>query len=90
MAGGVRKVVYPRFLGVPSNFRLIRFLVRAPLLSEMVATEVKEKNDENIGHYVIASSRPAECQPLERCTLVPKSMGFKHWIQHDSIIDIIN
>ena len=31
----------------------------------------KEKTDENSGHYVIASSRPPECRPLERRTLVP-------------------
>ena len=27
--------------------------------------------DENSGHYVIASSRPQECRPLERITLAP-------------------
>ena len=32
----------------------------------------EEKTDENSGHYVIASSRPPERQPLERRTLVPK------------------
>ena len=32
----------------------------------------KEKTDENSGHYVIASSRPPECRPLERRTLAPK------------------
>ena len=31
----------------------------------------KEKTDGNSGHYVIASSRPPECRPLERRTLVP-------------------
>ena len=31
----------------------------------------KEKTDENSGHYVIASSRPPEHRPLERCTLAP-------------------
>ena len=31
----------------------------------------KEKNDENSGHYVIASSRPHGCRQLERCMLVP-------------------
>ena len=31
----------------------------------------KEKTDENSGHYVVASSRPPERQPLERRTLVP-------------------
>ena len=36
----------------------------------------KEKTDENSGHYVIASSRPPERQPLERRTLAPK-MGNK-------------
>ena len=30
-----------------------------------------EKTDENIGHYVIVSSRPADRQPLGRRTLVP-------------------
>ena len=30
-----------------------------------------EKTDENSGHYVIASSRLPEQQPLERRTLVP-------------------
>ena len=30
----------------------------------------KEKTDENIGHYVIASSRPLEHRPFERRTLV--------------------
>ena len=34
--------------------------------------EKKEKPDENSGHYVIASSRPPERQPLERRTLAPK------------------
>ena len=33
--------------------------------------EKKEKTDENSGHYVIASSRPPERQPLERRTLAP-------------------
>ena len=37
--------------------------------------EKKEKTDENSGHYVIASSQPPECRPLERCTLVQKN-GF--------------
>ena len=32
----------------------------------------KEKSDENSGQYVIASSRPPEHRPLERCTLVPR------------------
>ena len=32
----------------------------------------KEKNYENSGHYVIASSRPPERRPLERRTLAPK------------------
>ena len=32
----------------------------------------KEKTEENSGHYVIASSRPPERQPLERRTPVPK------------------
>ena len=31
----------------------------------------KEKNYENSGHYVIASSRLPKRQPLERRTLVP-------------------
>ena len=31
----------------------------------------KEKTDENSGHYVIASSRPPERQPLERRANVP-------------------
>ena len=31
----------------------------------------KEKTDDYSGHYVIASSRPSECRPLERRTLVP-------------------
>ena len=31
----------------------------------------KEKTDEKSGHYVIASSRPPECQQLERRMLVP-------------------
>ena len=35
--------------------------------------EKKEKTDENSCHYVIASSRPPERQPLEHCTLVPIS-----------------
>ena len=34
--------------------------------------EKKENADENSGHYVIASSRPPEHRPLERCLLVPK------------------
>ena len=32
----------------------------------------EEKTDENSGHYVIASSRPPERQPLERRTLILK------------------
>ena len=31
----------------------------------------KDNTDENSGHYVIASSRPPERQPLERRTLAP-------------------
>ena len=31
----------------------------------------EEKNDENSGHYVIVSSGPPECRPVERRTLVP-------------------
>ena len=31
----------------------------------------KENTNENSGRYVIASSRPPECRPLERHTLVP-------------------
>ena len=34
--------------------------------------EKKEKTDDYSGHYVIASSRPPECRPLERRLLVPK------------------
>ena len=34
----------------------------------------KEKTDENSGHYVIASSRAPERRPLERRTLMPKSI----------------
>ena len=34
-------------------------------------TKKQEKTDENSGHYVVASSRPPERQPLERRTLVP-------------------
>ena len=63
----------PKILGVPVNFRKISFLIRALLLWEKVATEEKKKRekqgkkrkekentDENSGHYVIASSRPAD------------------------------
>ena len=32
----------------------------------------EEKNDENSGHYVIASSQPPERWQLELRTLVPK------------------
>ena len=32
-----------------------------------------EKNDENSGHYIIASSQPLERWPLEGRTLVPIS-----------------
>ena len=32
----------------------------------------EEKNDENSGHYVIASSRPPKRRPLDRGTVVPK------------------
>ena len=32
-----------------------------------------KKTDENIGHYIIASSQLPECRPLERRTLVPIS-----------------
>ena len=32
----------------------------------------EEKNDENSGHYVIASSRLSKRRPLESRTLVPK------------------
>ena len=32
----------------------------------------KENTDENSGHYVPASSRPPERQPLERRTIAPK------------------
>ena len=35
----------------------------------------KEKTDNYSGHYVIASSQPPECRPLERRMLVPK---FQH------------
>ena len=34
-------------------------------------TGKKEKTDKNSGHYVIASSRPPERQPLEHRTLAP-------------------
>ena len=33
--------------------------------------EKGEKTDDYSGHYVIASSQPPKCQPLERRTLVP-------------------
>ena len=36
-----------------------------------MGTGEKEKTDENSGHYVIASSQPPECQPLERLMHVP-------------------
>ena len=43
--------------------------------------EIKEKTNENSGHYVIASSRPPEHRPLERRTLALKTiigiMAFK-------------
>ena len=37
----------------------------------------REKTDENSGYYVIASSRPPECWPLERRTLAPKTQHFQ-------------
>ena len=38
----------------------------------------KVKNDENSGHYIIASSRPPERRPLERRTLVPIGYSPNH------------
>ena len=40
---------------------------------KMGGEKKKENTDENSGHYVIASSRPPERRPLERCMLVPIS-----------------
>ena len=37
----------------------------------MEKTESGEKTVENSGHYLIASSQPPECRPLERRTLMP-------------------
>ena len=37
--------------------------------------KIREKTDDYSGHYVIASSRPQERQPLERRPLVPKIGG---------------
>ena len=44
----------------------------------------KENTDENSGHYVIASSRPPERQPLERRTLAPKEylIGLFHYLKN--------
>ena len=39
----------------------------------------KENTDENIGHYVVASSRPPERRPLERRTLVPKRNMYSNY-----------
>ena len=40
--------------------------------NEEKKTGKKEKTDENSDHYVIASSRPPERQPLDCRTLAPK------------------
>ena len=42
----------------------------------------KEKTDDYSGHYVIASSRPPDRQPLERRMLMPKwlFLGMGQWI----------
>ena len=38
------------------------------------------KTDENSGHYVIASSQPPECRPLERRTLAPKLFPIRGYV----------
>ena len=39
----------------------------------------EEKTDENIGHYVVASSRQPERRPLEHRTLVPKRNMYSNY-----------
>ena len=46
----------------------------------------KEKTNENSGHYVIASSRPPERQPLERCALEPKEFKAQHLQQTGMVV----
>ena len=72
----------PRILGILSNFRKF-FDPSTPSMRkgrdrEKKTGGKKEKTDENSGHYVIASSRPPECRPLERRALVPKYLSFCH------------
>ena len=62
MADGVWKGVYPQVFGRFKQLLLNKFLV--------AMKEEGGKNDENSGHYVIASSRLPERRPLERRTLV--------------------
>ena len=38
----------------------------------------EEKTDDYSGHYVIASSRPPDCLPLKRRTIVPKLVSLDH------------
>ena len=80
MADGVWKGVYPQVFGHSKQLSLNKFF--DPSTPSMRKGRdggekrknggKKEKTDENSGHYVIASSRPPERQPLERRMLVPK------------------
>ena len=75
MAEGDWKDVYPLVFGRSKQLSLNKFF--DPSTPSMRKGrnggngKKKEKTDENSGHYVIASSRPPERQPLERNTLAP-------------------
>ena len=85
MADGVWKGVYPLVFGRSKQLLLNMFF--DPSISSMSKGRdgekkrgekngkkkrgKKEKTDGNSGHYVVASSRPPECRPLERRTLAP-------------------
>ena len=74
MADGVWKGVYPLVFGRSDQSLLNKFFGPSPPSmrkgrggGEMGGKQGrKKKNDENSGHYVIASSRLPERRPLER------------------------
>ena len=79
MADLVWKGVHPLVFGLSNQLSRNKFFdpstpsMRKDRDGEEEKNGKKEKTDENSGHYVVASSRPPERQPLERRTLAPIS-----------------
>ena len=76
MADRVWKAIYPYVFGCSKQLWQNKFFdPSTPSMRKMGGKpgEKREKNYENSGHYVIASSRQLKRRPLEHHTLMPPS-----------------